>query len=255
MPGSGRGGPSRRLRRGLRAQRGARVKLRRGRHHDGFGAETHWRKVNGYNARILLSSSPTVGVAWYAGPAHDRLEPTLTYSRNPTSSYCGASARNSVPRRTVVSVQENHAEARLRRRVARRRRGRLAAARHVLRQPAVPPQAERAAAGLPRHAHAGAAGATPKGGEHACHEMGVVVLVAPDAEGARRASRSASRRATASSATPAWRRCARTRSPPSRGWRRRCSWSAALPVPAGALHARGEGRGRLRPRGLLQFSV
>ena len=26
-------------------------------------------------------------------------------------------------------------------------------------------------------------GATPKGGEHACHEMGVVVLVAPDAEG------------------------------------------------------------------------
>ena len=34
-------------------------------------------------------------------------------------------------------------------------------------------------------------GATPKGGEHACHEMGVVVLVAPDARvtclGARRA--------------------------------------------------------------------
>ena len=26
-------------------------------------------------------------------------------------------------------------------------------------------------------------GATPKGGEHACHDMGVVVLVAPDAEG------------------------------------------------------------------------
>ena len=98
-------------------------------------------------------------------------------------------------------------------------------------------------------------GATPKGGEHACHEMGVVVLVAPDAEGCAGAkslgkpTRDGKLGYSGVAAVPA------------RVRRRAAGGGAAaagarqLPVPAGALHARGEGRGRLRPRGLLQFSV
>ena len=106
---------------------------------------TRWR--NSHNARILLESSPTVGVACTVhlvrgGAGFPRRSPARADA--PARSY-PRGPRNSVPRtpKTAVSVQENHAEASLRRRVARRRRGRLAAARHLLRQPAVPPEAER----------------------------------------------------------------------------------------------------------------
>ena len=152
MPGSGRGGPSRRLRRGLRAQRGARVKLRRGRHHDGFGAETHWRKVNATTPDLLSSSLQSV---W---PGTRVRQTTGSSRRSAAAAILSRAYPLGIPfhgrRKRLVSVQENHAEARLRRRVARRRRGRLAAARHLLRQPAVPPQAA-------RHCGATASSATP----------------------------------------------------------------------------------------------
>ena len=74
----------------------------------------------------------------------------------------------------------------------------------------------------------------------------------PTREVARRASRSAPTR-DGKLGFPAWRRCARRVRRRAAGGGAAAAGARQLPVPAGALHARGEGRGRLRPRGLLQF--
>ena len=170
--------------------------------------------------------------------------------------WSAADASSLVLLAALLRVRRNHAEARLRRRVARRRRGRLAAARHLLRQPAVPPQAERAAAGLPRHAHAGAARRDAEGRRARVPRDG-----RGGARGARRGGVRGAQVARQADARRQARLLRRGGGVPARVRRRAAGGGAAaagarrLPVPAGALHARGEGRGRLRPRGLLQFSV
>ena len=112
-------------------------------------------------------------------------------------------------------------------------RGRLAAARHVLRQPAVP-LAERAVQDFR---------VTPRGRRRRRRGRARATRWAwwcswrPTRRVARRASRSASdarRQARLPGVAAVF-----TRFPPSRGWRRRCSWARQL-QPAGALHARGE---------------